>query len=82
MPGIAAYSAASAGVIAMTKAVSREVAQHNVFINCVASGPIDTDMIHGLGADVVRRMISDSPMGRLGEPSEVKDFNGGETFQM
>jgi len=71
LAGIAAYSAASAGVIALTKAVSREVAQHNVFINCVAPGPIDTDMIQGLGAEVVRRMVSESPIGRLGEASEV-----------
>jgi 3-oxoacyl-[acyl-carrier protein] reductase len=93
LAGIAAYSAASAGVISFTKAVSREVAQHNVFINCVAPGPIDTDMIQDLGADVVRRMVSDSPMGRLGEANEVAHmvawlcteasrFNTGAIFDM
>src|SRR5262249_2077832 len=49
LAGITAYSAASAGVIAFTKALSREVARHNVFVNCVAPGPIDTDMIRNLG---------------------------------
>jgi 3-oxoacyl-[acyl-carrier protein] reductase len=93
LAGIAAYSAASAGVIAFTKAVSREVAQHRVFVNCVAPGPIDTEMIQGLDTDVVRRMISDSPMGRLGEASEVAHmvawlcteasrFNTGAVFDM
>ena len=93
LAGIAAYSAASAGVISFTKAVSREVAQHNVFVNCVAPGPIDTDMIQDLGPDVVRRMVSDSPMGRLGEASEVAHiavwlcteasrFNTGAVFDM
>ena len=93
LAGIAAYSAASAGVIAFTKAVSREVAQHRVFVNCVAPGPIDTEMIQGLDTDVVRRMISDSPMGRLGEASEVAHmvawlcteasrFNTGAIFDM
>jgi 2-dehydro-3-deoxy-L-rhamnonate dehydrogenase (NAD+) len=91
--GIAAYSAASAGVISFTKALSREVAHHDVFVNCVAPGPIDTDMIQELGAEVVGRMISDSPVGRLGKASEVAHlvawlcteasrFNTGAVFDM
>lgn len=93
MAGITAYSAASAGVISFTKALSREVAQHHVFVNCVAPGPIDTDMIRDLGAEAVTRMISDSPMGRLGKASEVAHlvawlcteasrFNTGAVFDM
>lgn len=93
LAGITAYSAASAGVISFTKALSREVAQHNVFVNCVAPGPIDTDMIQDLGAEAVNRMISDSPMGRLGKASEVAHlvawlcteasrFNTGAVFDM
>jgi 3-oxoacyl-[acyl-carrier protein] reductase len=73
-PGIAAYSAASAGVIAFTKALSREVAQHKILVNCVAPGPVDTDMIRGLGPDVVAQMTRDSPLGRLGAPSEVAEL--------
>lgn len=93
LAGITAYSAASAGIISFTKALSREVASHNVFVNCVAPGPIDTDMIRGLGAEVVHRMISDSPMGRLGQAGEVAHlvawlcteasrFNTGAVFDM
>lgn len=93
LAGIAAYSAASAGVIAFTKALSREVAQYNVYVNCVAPGPIDTDMIRDLGRKVVDRMIEDSPMGRLGSASEVAHlvawlcteasrFNTGAVFDM
>ena len=93
LAGIAAYSAASAGVIGFTKALSREVALHKVFVNCVAPGPIDTDMIRDLGAEVVGRMISDSPVGRLGEAGEVAQlvawicteasrFNTGAVFDM
>lgn len=93
LAGITAYSAASAGVITFTKALSRELAQHNIFVNCVAPGPIDTDMIRGLGSDVVGRMIKDSPMGRLGDASEVAHlvawlctdasrFNTGAVFDM
>lgn len=93
LPGIAAYSAASAGVIAFTKALSREIAGDNVLVNCVAPGPIDTDMIRDLGQDVVDRMIQDSPVGRLGGCDEVAHlvawlcteasrFNTGAIFDM
>src|SRR5262245_43273142 len=49
LAGLAGYSAASAGVIAFTKALAREIARDNIFVNCVAPGPIDTDMIRNLG---------------------------------
>jgi 3-oxoacyl-[acyl-carrier protein] reductase len=74
LAGIVAYSAASAGVISFTKAPGRELAQHNVFVNCVAPGPIDTEMIRNLGPKVVTEMIKDSPMGRLGNASEVANL--------
>lgn len=90
---LAAYSAASAGVIAFTKALSREIVGHNILVNCIAAGPIDTDMIRSLGADVVEAMIADSPMKRLGSPadvahlvawlcSEASQFNTGAVFDM
>jgi 2-dehydro-3-deoxy-L-rhamnonate dehydrogenase (NAD+) len=93
LPNLAAYSAASAGIIAFTKALSREVVERGVFVNCIAPGPIDTDMIRDLGVDAVDRMVSDSPMKRLGEPDEVaylvawlcseaSRFNTGAVFDM
>lgn len=93
LASLAAYSAASAGVIAFTKAVSREVVGKNIFVNCVAPGPIDTDMIRDLGAESVDAMIADSPMKRLGSAAEVAHlvawlctdasrFNAGAVFDM
>jgi len=93
LAGIAAYSAASGGVISFTKALSREVAQYDVFANCIAPGPINTDMIRDLGPHVVDQMIKDSPMGRLGLTQEVAElvawlcteasrFNTGAVFDM
>ena len=93
LTGFAAYSAASAGVISFTKALSREVIEDNIFVNCVAPGPIDTDMIRGLGTDAVAKMIGDSPMKRLGSAAEVAHlvawlctdasrFNAGAVFDM
>ena len=93
LPNLAAYSAASAGVIAFTKALGREVIDSQIFVNCVAPGPIDTDMIRGLGPQAVNAMISDSPMQRLGLADEVAHlvawlcteasrFNTGAVFDM
>ena len=90
---LAAYSAASAGVISFTKALGREIANTGIRVNCVAPGPIDTDMIRNLEADVVTGMINDSPMKRLGLPDEVaqmvvwlcsdaSQFNTGAVFDM
>jgi len=93
LPNIAAYSAASAGVIAFTKALSREVNDTGIRVNCVAPGPIDTRMIRDLGNETVDAMISASPLGRLGDPKEVaamvmwlcsdaSAFNTGAVFDM
>jgi 2-dehydro-3-deoxy-L-rhamnonate dehydrogenase (NAD+) len=90
---LAAYSAASAGVISFTKALGREIADTNIRINCVAPGPIDTDMIRDLGPEAVKSMINDSPMRRLGTAEEVahmvvwlcsdaSHFNTGAVFDM
>ena len=71
---LAAYSAASAGVIAFTKALAREVAEHRVLVNCVAPGPVDTDMIRALGSEAVERMAADSPLKRLARAEEVAEL--------
>ena len=93
LPNLAAYSAASAGVIAFTKALSREVSDTEIRVNCVAPGPIDTELIRHLGNDVVNDMINASPLKRLGSADEVaamvlwlcsdaSAFNTGAVFDM
>jgi len=68
------YSAASAGVIAFTKALGKEMAGGPIRVNCVTPGPIDTDLILNLGQDVVQRLIEMSPMKRLGTVDEVAEI--------
>ena len=93
LASLSAYSAASGGVIAFTKALSRELADKGIYVNCVAPGPIDTDMIRDLGEDALNAMVKDSPMKRLGSPHEVAHlvawlcsdasrFNTGSVFDM
>ena len=73
------YSAAKAGIAALTKAVAREVSEYGIRINALAPGPIDTPMWRrGLTGEALEKRKSDRsklvPMGRLGEPSEVADL--------
>jgi 2-dehydro-3-deoxy-L-rhamnonate dehydrogenase (NAD+) len=68
------YSAASAGVIAFTKALGRELAETPIRVNCVAPGPIETGLILDLGAEVVERLVTVSPMKRLGSVDEVAEL--------
>lgn len=93
LPSLAAYSAASAAVIAFTKALSREVSDTDIRVNCIAPGPIDTRLIRDLGNETVDAMISASPLKRLGDPNEVaalvvwlcsdaSAFNTGAVFDM
>ena len=74
LPNLAVYSAASAGVIAFAKALGKELADTPIRVNCVTPGPIDTEMIRGLGPAVVDQMVSKSPMHRLGSPEEVAEL--------
>lgn len=93
LPNLAVYSAASAGIIAFTKALSREVCDTDIRVNCVAPGPIDTDLIRRLGNAVVSDMVGASPLKRLGAVEEVaalvlwlcsdaSSFNTGAVFDM
>jgi 3-oxoacyl-[acyl-carrier protein] reductase len=62
------YSAAKAGIIGATKALAVELASRAITVNCVAPGPIQTEML----ADApLEEMLKSVPMGRLGEPEEV-----------
>ena len=65
------YSAAKAGVIGLTKALAKEVAQHNILVNAIAPALIQTSLLDDLTPDQVRYLTERIPMGRLGRPEEV-----------
>jgi len=70
-PNMAPYSAAKAGVIALTKALAKEVAKQNILVNVITPGVIDTSLINGLTPEQARYLIERIPMGRIGRPEEV-----------
>ena len=67
------YSAAKAGVIALTKSCCGPLAPHNIRINSVAPGAIATDMLGEVSTEMVEQLRSTTPLGRLGEPEEMAD---------
>ena len=70
-PGAASYSAAKAGVIALTKVMGKELAESGVLVNCVAPAAIETDIFAQMTPDHVRFMLSKIPMGRFGRKEEL-----------
>lgn len=69
--GQANYVAAKAGVIGLTKSSSRELASRGITVNCVAPGFIETEMTQELSSDIVEGMMTNIPLGRLGQPEEI-----------
>lgn len=70
-PMAAAYSSSKAAVIAMTKAIGKDVAGTGVLVNCVAPAVIETPMVGQMSDEHVSYMISRIPLGRMGRPEEV-----------
>ena len=67
----AAYSASKGAVIALTKAIGKDLARTGVLVNCVAPAVIDTPILDGISQQHVDYMVERIPMGRVGRPDEV-----------
>ena len=67
----AAYSATKGAVIALTKALAKELGPSGVRVNCVAPGVILTDMCAQVDGQILEDMAQDAPVGRNGTPEDV-----------
>jgi len=65
------YSAAKAGLIGFTKALSREVARFGVRVNAIAPGVIATDMTDSMEENARKKLLAQIPMGVPGTPEQV-----------
>ena len=71
LPGQVNYSAAKGGVIAFTKALSKELAPFNIRVNAVAPGVIETEIVDSLNEKIKNNFLNAIPMKRFGKPDEV-----------
>jgi acetoacetyl-CoA reductase len=65
------YAAAKWGVIGFTKSLALEVAKHNILVNAIAPGAVETDMINSIREDFLQRYLNENPLKRLARPEEV-----------
>ena len=69
--GQANYVAAKAGVIGLTKTAAKELAPRGITVNAIAPGFITTDMTNELNEETRKMMLSQIPLGRLGDPADI-----------
>ena len=67
----AAYSATKGAVIALTKALAKELGPSGIRVNCVAPGVILTDMCANVDPEILEEMAQEAPVGRSGTPMDV-----------
>jgi 3-oxoacyl-[acyl-carrier protein] reductase len=69
--GQANYAAAKAGIIGFSKSLAQEIGSRGITVNSVAPGFIQTDMTDSLSEDQKSALVSNIPMGRLGQPEDI-----------
>ena len=76
IPSIAAYCASKGGVMQLTKASSLALAPHNIRVNAVGPGSIDTAMLAGVNSnpEAMANVMSRTPLKRLGTAREIGDI--------
>jgi len=66
------YNTAKAGIVMLTKNLAMEWAKYNIRVNAIAPGYIKTPMLKRVSDKIAEEWLSLSPMGRFGEPYEIK----------
>ncbi len=69
--GETVYAGTKGGVIAFTKSLAREMARHQINVNCVSPGPTDTPLLRSMPEKLRASLAKAIPFGRLAEPEDI-----------
>jgi 3-oxoacyl-[acyl-carrier protein] reductase len=73
-PNSIAYAASKAGVTGFTKSAAEALAGHNIRINAIAPGLIETEILDGVEQSTIDRIVESTPLGRIGTPEDVAEL--------
>lgn len=68
-----AYAASKAGLIGLTKSLAESLAPHNVRVNAIAPGLIDTEILSDVSQERIDAIVQSTPLGRIGRGADVAD---------
>lgn len=74
LKGESIYAASKAGVEGFSRAFAREMADFNIRVNCVAPGPIRTDLLKGVSEEQIETIVSQQVLPKIFEPGDVSDL--------
>ena len=74
LKGESIYAASKAGVEGFTRSFARERADFNVKVNCIAPGPIDTNLLKGITSAQIQNIVSQQIIPKQFTPSAVSDL--------
>ncbi len=74
LKGESVYAASKAGVEGFTRSFAREMADFSVNVNCIAPGPIDTNLLKGLTASQIAKIIAQQIIPRQYTPDTISDL--------
>ena len=68
------YAASKAGIIGLTKSISKELGSRNITVNAIAPGYIQTEMTQSLNDELKKDLLESIPLQRFGKPEEIADL--------
>ena len=69
-----AYSVSKAGLISFTKCAAEALAPHNVRVNAVSPGLIETEILAQVKQETLNQLVDSTPLGRIGQPEEIAEL--------
>ena len=74
LKGESIYAASKAGVEGFTRSFAREMSDFNVQVNCIAPGPIDTNLLKGITSEQINKIVSQQIIPKQFKPDSVAEL--------